>query len=78
MKVFVEFEEGVLSMRLEPQTDAEQRMVAAVIEQPVDENVMLDKSLISAVLRYDGHWTNKRITSLKVCVYQPNREKENK
>ena len=75
MKVSADFAEGHLSMLLLPETEAEQRMVAAVIEQPTDADSggYLDKSLISATLRYEGHFTNKRISSLRLNVCRPNK-----
>lgn len=74
MKLTVHFEEGSLHLLLKPETEAEQRMVGAVLEQPQAEEgcAYLDKSLVSASLHYDGHWTNKRISSVKVSVYKPN------
>ena len=74
MKIRASFEEGSLALHLDPETEAEQRMVAAVIDQPqaADGCAYLDKSLISAVLHYEGHWTNKRISSVKLSVFKPN------
>jgi len=74
MNITATFEEGVLALLLLPETEAEQRMVGAVIDQPQDESsaAYMDKSLISASLRYDGHWTNKRVSCLKLTVYRPN------
>ena len=74
MNVSAKFEDGKLSLTLVAETDAEQRMIGAVINQPQDEQgcAYLDKSLISAVLRYEGHFTNKRIASVTLSVYKPN------
>lgn len=75
MKLTANFEDGHLSLNLFPETDAEHRMIGAVIDQPQAEQgcAYLDKNLISASLHYDGHWTNKRINSLKLSVYRPNK-----
>jgi len=74
MKVTAHFEEGSLNLLLELETEAEQRMVGAMIDQPQGPNGAgyMDKSLISASLKYEGHWTNKRIGSLRLSVYRPN------
>ena len=49
MKLTASFEEGTLTMHLVPETEAEQRMVAAVIEQPQAETGggYMYKSIIS-------------------------------
>lgn len=75
MKLTANFEDGHLSLFLVPETEAEQRMVAACIDQPQAEQgaAYMDKSLISASLHYEGHWTHKRVQSLKLCVYRPNK-----
>ncbi len=74
MKVTASFEDGVLSMRLVAETEAEQRMVGAILDQPQAEHGCgyLDKSLVSAALAYEGHWTNKRITGVTLRVFKPN------
>lgn len=73
MKLSATFEDGILSLWLEPETEAEQRMVAACIDQPQAESgaAYMDKNLISVSLHYDGHWTNKRVSKLKLTVYKP-------
>ena len=75
MKLTASFEEGTLTMHLVPETEAEQRMVAAVIEQPQAETGggYMDKSIISGTYRYEGHYTNRRISSLALTVYKPNK-----
>lgn len=76
MKITAAFEDGSLSILLLPETEAEQRMVGAVIDQPqnVDSGTDMDKSLISACLRYEGHYTNQRVKSLKLSVFRPNKQ----
>ena len=75
MRMSAQFEDGHLSLVLEPETEAEQRMVGAVIDQPQGEMGAgyLDKDLISATLHYEGHWTNKIIKRVKLNVYRPNK-----
>lgn len=75
MKITASFEDGSLSLLMTPETESEQRMVGAVIDQPQAEEgcAYLDKSLISATLHYEGHWTNKRIRSVKLSIYRPNK-----
>lgn len=74
MRITAEFAEGALSIRLHPETEAEQRMIGAVIDQPQEDSgaAYMDKNLMSASLHYEGHWTNKRVSSLKLSVYRPN------
>lgn len=74
MRLTASFADGFLSLHLEPENEAEQRMIGAVIDQPQAEQgcAYLDKSLIAATLTYDGHWTNKRIKSVQLTVYKPN------
>lgn len=75
MRVTASFEDGTLSLRLEAENESEQRMVGAVIDQPQGQDgcAYLDKELVSAVLHYEGHWTNKRIKSVKLSVFRPNK-----
>ena len=72
MNLTATFEVGHLSLLLIPETEAEQRMIGAVIDQPqdVDSGAYMDKSLISATLHYDGHFTNQRVRSLKLSVHK--------
>lgn len=74
MKLKAVLEDGSLKLILLPETETEQSMIAAVINQPQDESsaAYMDKSLISASLHYDGHWTNRKVTSLTLTVYRPN------
>lgn len=76
MKITASFEEGSLSVVLLPETEAEQRMIGACIEQPQAEQGCgyLDKTLIAASLGYEGHYTNKRISRVKLSIYRPNKE----
>lgn len=78
MQVTATFEDGVIALHLIAETEAEQRMIGAVIGQPQGEQgcAYLDKSLVSAALTYEGHWTNKRITGVKLRVYKPNAEEK--
>ena len=78
MKLSATFEDGVISLILDTATESEERMLGAVIRQPAaqDGSSYLDKDLISCSLRYEGHWTNKRITQIKLCVYKPNEPKD--
>ena len=78
MKLTATFEEGSLHLLLIPETEAEQRMVGAVIDQPQSAEgcAYMDKSLISASLHYEGHFTNQRVRSLKLSVYRPNKTTE--
>lgn len=78
MRLTASFEDGSLSLYLHSETESEQRMIGAVIDQPQGESgaAYMDKSLISASLHYEGHWTNKRISSLKLSVYRPNKPEE--
>ncbi len=78
MKITASFEEGSLHLHLTPETEAEQRMVGAILDQPQGEEgaAYMDKSLISACLHYEGHWTNKRIRSVKMSIYRPNQPAE--
>jgi len=77
MKLTATFDDGALSLLLLPETESEQCMVGAVIDQPQDDHsaAYMDKSLISASLHYEGHYSNKRVKSLKLTVYRPNKEK---
>lgn len=76
MKITASFEEGSLHVHLHAENIAEQRMLGAVLDQPqADQGCgYLDKSLVSASLSYDGHWTNKCISRVKLSVYRPNKE----
>lgn len=75
MKLTASFEDGSLSLHLVPETESEQRMIGAVIDQPQAEQgcAYMDKSLISAALSYESHWSNKRINRLTLSVYRPNK-----
>lgn len=74
MKITATFEDGQLSLLLLPETESEQRMVGAVIDQPQDDhNMNIDKDLVSARLQYEGHFTNQRVKSLKLSVYRPSK-----
>ena len=76
MKITATFEDGSLSLLLLPETETEGHMIGAVIYQPQNESsaAYMDKSLISASLHYEGHWTNKQVRSLKLSVYRPNNQ----
>jgi hypothetical protein len=76
MRITASFEDGALHLLLTPETPAEQRMIGAVIDQPQDEEscAYMDKSLIAASVRYDGHWSNKSVSSVRLSVYRPNRK----
>ena len=76
MKVRAEFEDGALHIILSADTPAEQRMIGAVIEQPQDATscAYMDKTLLSANVRYDGHWSNQTVREVRLSVYRPNRE----
>ena len=78
MKLTASFEDGAIHLYLKAETNAEQTMLGAVLNQPQDEQGCgyLDKSLVAASLRYEGHWTNKRIDSVKLSVYKPNEEQK--
>ena len=79
MKVTATFEDGSLSLLLLPETEAERAMVGAVIDQPQAESdaaAYMNKDLISVRLHYYGHWTNKKVSSLKLSVNRPNKEGE--
>ena len=75
MKLTASFEGGAMHLHLSAETRAEQTMLGAVINQPQGEDVCayMDKSLISASIRYDGHWTNKLISNITMSIYQPNK-----
>lgn len=68
MKITAGFEDGVMHLNLLPETTAERRMVGAVLDQPqqADGHVHLDN--ISAELTYEGHFTNKLISRVKVRI----------
>lgn len=78
MKATVIFEEGALHLSLTPETDAEKRMIGAVLEQPQGEegSAYLDKSLLAASMSYGGHWTARSIERLRLSVYRPNAKQE--
>jgi len=75
MKVSAKFEDGSLALHLVAETEAEQRMIGAVLDQPQAEQGCgyLDKSLVSASLSYEGHYSSKRITGVKLSVFKPNK-----
>lgn len=74
MKITASFEDGSMHMLLVAETEAEQRMIGAVIDQPQAEQgcAYMDKGLISASLSYEGHFTNQRISRVKMSIYKPN------
>jgi hypothetical protein len=74
LKIHATFEQGALHLHLTPETEAEQRMIGACIDQPQAESgcAYMDKGLISASLHYEGHWSNKRIRSVVMSIYKPN------
>ena len=80
MKLSAHFEDGVLSLKLVTESKAEQKMIGALLDQPQADqgSGYLDKSLISASLRYEGHWTNQNISSVTMNIYKPNEDKQNK
>jgi hypothetical protein len=74
MKVAVTFNGQGLSLELFTETEAEQRMIGAVLGQPqVDRQSEIVGELVMASLGYEGHFSNKRVNWLKLNVLKDQR-----
>ena len=78
MKVAVTFNEQGLKLELTPESDAEQKMVGAVLNVPgLDGHKTIAEDLVRAEISYDGHWTNQQISKVRVYLHRdeaPNEE----
>lgn len=73
MRVSARFNERGLELVLQPENDAEKRMIGAVLNQPFEDTNYhhepeLDAGLVTATIHYEGHWSNKSISSLSLRV----------
>jgi len=67
VKLSAQFKDGFLSLLCEPETEAEQFMIGAVINQPT-ENGEIHPSLLMAEIKTEVHWTHKKVKSLRLTV----------
>ena len=74
MKITASFEDGSLSICLLAETDGERAMVGAVLDQPQENCGYLDKSLMNATIRYTAHYSYKKVDSIKISLFRPNKE----
>ena len=78
MKVAVTFNGQGLCLLLTPEGDAEKKMVGAVLNAPgMDRQKEVVGDLVRTEISYDGHWTNKHISQVRVYLHRdeaPNEE----
>ena len=67
MRLTASFQDGFLSLLCEAESPAEQAMIGAVINQPND-GYQVDNALLMAELKYDAHFTHKKVKSLRLTV----------
>ena len=77
MKVAVTFNEQGLRLDLTPESDAEQKMVGAVLNAPgMDGQKTVIEDLVRAEISYDGYWSNQHISKVRVYLHRDEAPRE--
>lgn len=68
MRVSARFNGQGLELELHAESEPEKKMIGAVLNQPFSDPAFrpheVETSLLTAIVHYDGHWTNKSVDRL--------------
>lgn len=75
MRVSARFNERGLELVLHADSEPEKKMIGAVLNQPFEDTHYIhapeiDHQLVRVAIEYDGHWSNKTVSSLTLKVHR--------